>query len=126
MIRIQEAQKHTDPTDSDPDPQHGKKALTFTYCQDDAEEAVEAEEEAKRWSGQGGQVAFSYEEPPRGGQQPSAVPEVTDLPTEDRYRIQISKHLFEYIGTQSPPPLLPLYYTGKVGSITEFFVIVRH
>ncbi len=78
--------KHTDPTDPDPDPQHWKKALTFTgtYSQDDAEEAVEAEEEAKRWSGQGGQVAFSYEEPARG-QQPSAVQEVTDLPAEDRY-----------------------------------------
>jgi hypothetical protein len=85
--------KHTDPTDSDQDPQHWKKALTFTYSQDDAEEVVEAEEEAKRWSGQGGQVAFSYEEPPRG-QQPSAVPEVTDLPAEDRY-CRIFKFFFK-------------------------------
>ncbi len=74
---------------------------------------MEAEEEAKRWSGQGGQVAFSYEEPLRG-QQPSAVPEVTDLPAEDRYRFPISKHLFEYIGTgtQFPPPSAILYGIG--------------
>jgi hypothetical protein len=66
-----------------------EKSIDFygTYSQDDAEEAVEAEEEAKRWSGQGGQVAFSYEEPLRG-QQSSVVPEATDLPTEDRYLVR--------------------------------------
>ncbi len=85
-----------------------KEVLTFTgtYSQDDAEDAVEAEEEAKRWSGQGGQVAFSYEEPPRG-QQPSAVQEVTDLPAEDRY-CKISYFFSKFVSEITDLSDLPL------------------
>ena len=35
------------------------------------------------------------------------------------YCFPISEHLFEYIGTQFPPPSSLLY--GKMGSITLFF-----
>jgi hypothetical protein len=34
----------------------------------------------------------------------------------------ISEHLFEYIGTQFPPPSAILY--GKMSSITDFFLLL--